>query len=38
MVDLTFTKNVIDVNHYFWNAKRFASPAMTFDKSLRSPI
>ncbi|CAD8184612.1 unnamed protein product [Paramecium pentaurelia] len=38
MVDLTFTKNVIDVNHYFWNAKRFASPAMTYDKSLRSPL
>ncbi|CAD8182992.1 unnamed protein product [Paramecium octaurelia] len=38
MVDLTFTKNVIDVNHYFWNAKRYASPAMTYDKSLRSPI
>ncbi|CAD8087355.1 unnamed protein product [Paramecium primaurelia] len=38
MVDLTFTKNVIDVNHYFWNAKRFASPTMTYDKSLRSPL
>ncbi|CAD8186215.1 unnamed protein product [Paramecium octaurelia] len=38
MVDLTFTKNVVDQNHYFWNAKRFASPAMTYDKSLRSPL
>ncbi|CAD8182239.1 unnamed protein product [Paramecium pentaurelia] len=38
MVDLTFTKNVADVNHYFWNAKRLASPAMTYDKSLRSPL
>ncbi|CAD8088801.1 unnamed protein product [Paramecium sonneborni] len=38
MVDLTFTKNVIDLNHYFWNAKRFVSPIITFDKSLRSPL
>ncbi|CAD8092531.1 unnamed protein product [Paramecium sonneborni] len=38
VVDLNFTKNFIDLNHYFWNAKRFSSPTMTYDKSFRSPL